>query len=616
MTPSWQPSILASGWVRWSMAAGVGLTVALSAAYDESCTPQTTCEPSWLFSVVAPLFLASLLLQWWRPSLAYACGLAYCGASAFADPSPPGRAAALVYGALCLLLLARLRREAQQRRSELRMAAQTVSVPSWVAEAARREGPLPWSIRHLAGAALGLAVGLVAMGLLVGSWSTYQERLGRAEERTGTVVAIAPDDSLLATVEHEGPDGRPRRTEVATISEYDVGAVVPIRTDPEDLGWIELVNEPWDETYWLSLAVIGVGTATLFGAEAVRRRRAVRRLVRGQQRGLRVCAAPLGDGEVIGVAHADDPHRIVWAELVDPVGLERDAPEPTAAHPDGAADPPEDELRWSRPTLGLLYGDLREHGSCVLLLDARLLVAHDLRVTATPGSVLEDPRPGVPLPRDLESGPVTAEELAVLRAEAFGDTEPVVPAPVQPELPLRFEAAPWRRAVASVQVALSLAAPALAVWWLDADFLGVAAAVVGGAFVLVDGLTFLRPLLVLDGQGLWHPDGLRSALLPWCAIGQAAVRDQSVVLEVDPGGMVHADDPVAGTDLVTFESAPLGSRALAREAASAILALRLDSETSLDSWRGRRGPLMRSAVAVLVVHLAVGLLLVGVALSR
>jgi hypothetical protein len=600
----------------WSLVAAAIAVVVVSTATSPTCTVTRPCSHDWLFSAVLPFLLSSVVLLWWQPTLAHASAALYSAVAILADPSAAGRMAALGYGVVSVglvLVRARLR---WYRGEELRAVAVTGRVPTWVVDRLTAEGVQRWSLPHVAGAAGAVAVGLLSVGLLSGAWTEYQDRLTRSSESTGVVISRDAEDPFLVTLEVTDDAGRSRLITLMTLEEYAANARVEVRQDPADAQWVELVSEPWDETYWLSLALAGLGAAALLGLEARRRRRDLVALTSAVQPTLRVCAAPLQGSDAIGLAHVEDPTRRVWGVLTAPVAvstLDPVAVDDAARWESPAEDPDEgEELRWERPTIGTLYGDLREGGTCALVLDSLGLVTHRLREPRSGERVLPDPRPGLPLPTDLETGEPSDDALALLRMEALGDAEPVPPAVTPPVLPHRSHAGSWRRLWAAVQVAVCLAAVPALVLLDEAGALNVALVSAGSAFGLVEGLRRLRPL-VLDHPGIWHPQVLRSWLIPWSSVRQALVRNNTVVLEIDPAaaplGADHASD-----DVMIFEPPPLASADAARDLASAIEALRRVPVP----WdqAGRRGSVSMPVAVLLASHLAIGLVALGLALGR
>lgn len=636
-TPTWNdPPGPPARLLRWGVVVAAVLTVTASVVTDPTrCTSATPCEAAWVFSIVAPALLGSVALLWRWPLVALLLGVGYGLAGAALDPAWLGRVAAVGYAALCLTLVIHLLSVRRRRAEELRSAAGTVTVPDWVGRAVRELGPPPWPTGYAVGAVAAGVAAVVGAGLLVGSVSTYADRLGRDEVTTATVVAVDPEDAFHITV--ETADGAVR-TDLWTVEEYAAGEVVDVRTDPADPGWAELTAEPWDGTYWLSLALGALGLAALLGTEAVGRRRGLAALTSGVHPAVEVCAAPLPDDEdVVGIAHLDDPARRVFAVVDARLAVPREAAEPEAvAH--RSADPGDDDededeesLRWARPTRAVLLGDLREGGRCALLLGSLMVLAPGLG--GRPGGVVDlpDPAAGRPLPTDLESGPTTDEELTLLRAEVFGGAEHVAGTGVRPQLPISVPAVAWRRAVAAAQVVAGLAAVPVLLWLLDdAAWWEVAVAAFLAGSALLDGATRLRPALQLTEEGLVHPEGLRSWVVPWQGVRQAMVRQDVLVLELDPAAAPE-DAADLSSDLVSFESPRLASAEVARSTAQAVEALRgpwsADSSPA-DSRRhptgasaaypgaGRPGPVAVPVVAMLAVHLLVSLLAFGYVLGR
>lgn len=244
---------------------------------------------------------------------------------------------------------------------------------------------------------------------------------------------------------------------------------------------------------------------------------------------------------------------------------------------------------------------------------------------------LPDPAVGRALPTDLESGPTTQEELVLLRAEAFGGAEHVAGTGVRPQLPVSVPVVAWRRAVAAVQVAAGLVAVPLLLWFVrDLTWWEVLGAAFLAGSALFDGATRLRPAVQLTEQGLVHPQGLRSWVVPWTGVRQAMVRDDVLVLELDPAS-VPQDAADASSDLVSFESPRLASADLARSTAQAVEALRgrqptVTATTGQQSPKGgasaasvgagRPGPVAVPLVVLLVVHLIISVLALGYVIGR
>ena len=635
-TPTWNdPPGPRPRVVRWTVVVAAGLTVAASVATDPMvCTSAAPCEAAWLFSVVAPMLVGSVVLLWRWPPVALLLGVGYGIASMLWDPAWLGRVAAVGYAVLCGVFLLRLLSTRRRRAAQLRLTAGTVSVPDWVGRAVRELGPPPPPLGYAVGAAGALVAAVVCAGLLVGSVSTYAERLEGAVVTTATVVEVDPEDPFSITL--ETPDGG-LRGDLYTLEERALGERVEVRTDPADPEWVELTAEPWDETFWLSLALGALGLAVLLGIEVVGRRRGLTALTSGSHPAVEVCAAPVPDREhLVGLAHLDDPARRVFAVVDGRLAVPREDAD-VGASPHGLHGPPSfdqeerEDLRWARPTRAVLLGDLRDGGRCALLLGSLMILSPALSERPRGVVDLPDPAAGRALPADLESGSTTEEELTLLRAEVFGGAEHVASTGVRPQLPISVPAVAWRRAVAAVQVVAGMAAVPVLLWMLgDLTWWEVAVTAFLAGSTLLDGATWLRPALRLTEEGLVHPEGLRSWVVPWPGVRQAMVRGDVLVLELDPGSAPEeAADPYA--DLTSFESPRLASAQVARTTAQSVEALRgpLPTDTLTTGERshqtgavtaypgaGRPGPLAAPVVVLLGVHLLVSLLVLGYVIGR
>lgn len=632
-TPTWNdPPGPRPHVVRWAVGVAAALTVAASIATDPMrCTSAAPCEAGWLFSVVAPMLVGSVVLLWRWPLVALFLGVGYGVASALWDPAWLGQVAAVGYTVLCGVLLLRLLSTRRRRAAELRSSAGAVTVPDWVGRAVREMGPLPWPLGYAMGVVAALVTAVVCAGLLVGSVSTYTERLERAVVTTATVVEVDPEDPLDITLETAGGG---TRADVYTLEEHALGERVDVRTDPEDPEWVELTAEPWDETFWLSLVLGALVLAVLFGSEALGRRRGLSALTSGIHPAVQVCAAPVPDREdLVGVAHLDDLARRVFAVVDGRLTVLREAAdEGGSPHgPMGFDQDDLEDLRWARPTRALLLGDLREDGRCAVLLGSLMILSPTLSERPRGVVDLPDTAAGQALPSDLESGPTTDEELTLLRAEAFDGAEHVASTGVRPQLPISVPAMAWRRAVAVVQVVAGLAAVPVLLWlsgdptWWEV----VLAAFLAGP-ALLDGATRLRPALQLTEEGLVHPEGLRCWVVPWGAVRQAMVRDDVLVLELDPASAPE-DEADPYSDLMSFESPRLASAEVAQSTAQAVEALRGPGPTDTSTTgpgshhtgastaypgAGRPGPIAVPVVVLLGLHLLLSLLALGYVIGR
>lgn len=459
-TPSWRtPAIPNLRIVRWVVVAAGVLTVLVSVGSEPTrCTPSQPCTAAWDFSLFIAMLVASVVLLWRWPVTGLALGIVYALGAVLLDPAWPGKVAAAVYGALCAVLLVRLVTVRRRRVAELASAAGRTTVPDWVRSSARAAGELPWPLLHVGGAAIGLVTALVGLGLLIGSWTGYQDRLERAVQTWAIVAEADPEDPFAVTLQVDGAAPGAERPDIYTVEEYALGTRVPVRVDPQDPGWAELVAEPWDETYWLSLALLGLLAAGVLGAEAVRERRSLTGLLEGTHPAVRVCAAPLPGSPFIGIAHLDDRSRRVWAVIDADLALDRHQADRSDRPGDPAVDDDGETSRWVRPTEAVLYGRLGPEGGCALLLGSTVVLAPGLLERPEGVTDLADPSPRLPLPRDLEHGAPTEEEELLMRAEAFGDATHVGPATAPPVLPLTVPGPAWRRVLAALQVVVGIAA--------------------------------------------------------------------------------------------------------------------------------------------------------------
>lgn len=487
-----------------------------------------------------------------------------------------------------------------------------------LSERARQEGPLPWPVGYLVGAALALAIALISVGLLLGSRSGYQERLERAILANAQVIAVDARDPYLATVQYRDPaTGQVSRHDIVTVFERTVGEQVQIRLDPEDPTWVEMVSEPWDPTYWLTISLLALVVGSLLTQELVRRRRGLPMLLQGVHPAVRVCAAPGPDGDGLDLACLDDPRRQVWATLPAPMALDRVEPLDDVGAEEEPSPGEEVELRWRRPTHATLFGDLRPQGVYGLLIDSHLFMGPAMATVDGRPRDLPDPDPTSTLPSDLEDHPPTEDELRLMRAELLDGASPVAPAYSLPPLPLAVYSHTPRRALGLAVAGAALIAVPVLTWGDTPDAWVMLPALVASGLALTNGISMFLPQLVLQEDGVRHAAGLRSWTIPYTFVRTVAVRGRCIVLELTPGAAPDHVDTAPDDDVLVFDSPPLASTAQAEQTARIIEALRQrHGAYPKPGAQPSNGPVNTVMIGALALHVVLGLVLLGMALSH
>lgn len=620
-SPSWPGPLPPARVIPWLVSLGAVAAAAVSLVTDlASSTPCTaqSCGVSWTFSLFAGLLAVAVLLPWWHLGLALVGGLLASAVDLAADPAVSGRVAFGVYGVGLVVLAWHRVVTRETRAAALTDLASPTRPAEWVGERARAAGPVPWDWGRLALAGLAALAAVVGLVMLALSWSTYQDRLASAEVTTATVTQVTPENDLTLVWSDPG-SGVQRDAQVLGIDDRQVGDRVHVRVDRADPGWVELVDEPWDESYWLSLATAGGLVAVGLGSSAVRRRRALGALLVGEHPGVRVAIAPVRDRpDVLGVSTLDDPGRRVWATLGPGLVLTRqeeaDEEVPPAGGPAestsesagpgpgtdlGAAPSDRDEV-WARPVEATLYGDLRPDGVVGLLTEEELFLdGRGLCPSEGTRERLSESSPGAPLPRDVSSATVTQDLLddledwpvpAGLPGPGTSDTSGTDGLPFGLYRPL------WRRVV-------DTAVPALVagIWWFVLSSSGTDEEVslprllvlaVGGSLFLLDSVGAHRPRAELTSAGVQIRELVRSEFVPWPLVRSVQADGRTLVVDLH------------GPDTLIAEGA--GTRASVEEFARRS---RVVAGRAVDQGLTRsRSAFPRSGVILLSAHLLVAVL--------
>ena len=286
-------------WVRAGPAAlghqrradrGWALAVVVAIATDNTqCTPQdpSVCGPDSVFAFWFVVTVATPVLLFWMPVLGCTAGALFALADVRYDDVTASRWAFGLHGLLCALVGLRLLRGAAEQR-RIASAASTgagcaggFARPAAPALGCRWPGCWCWPG---SASSPGTATRCPTNGRTCG---------GRSRPRA-LVVEVRPDDSII-TVEVRTPSAGTGKYEIGvsdSTDPYPVHSNTPVLLDPRDPGWIRLVAEPQDVTYWQSAGAGSWLLAFLLLLHAWRWRRSLRALGSDEQPALGVRSVP------------------------------------------------------------------------------------------------------------------------------------------------------------------------------------------------------------------------------------------------------------------------------------------------------------------------------------
>ncbi len=238
-------------WVTGALLPALWLVaIAVAVAGDTTrCTPQdpSVCGPDSGFAFAFVLLMATPVLLWWMPPVGCLAGVAFALVDLRYDDETAARWAFGCYGLLCALIAVRLVRGAAEQRR----------IADAVAGSSRATAPVPPVFRPevTRWAVIGA---LVLAGIGSFAWyghqvSTERAHLQRAVQITGRIVEVRTDDSISVQVRTPSAGSREYRIGVYDSTDpYSLHSSAPVLLDPRDPGWIRLVAEPQDVTYWQS----------------------------------------------------------------------------------------------------------------------------------------------------------------------------------------------------------------------------------------------------------------------------------------------------------------------------------------------------------------------------
>lgn len=250
--PAWVcKGVLLVGW-------GFAFGYAISA--PTSCTPVAPCQPDPWLSVVAAALLATPVLLWREPVLGCALGAAF-GLLELASEADEGiRIAFGLHGLACALVALWL---VEARRAQHRVMGR-ISTPARVPHTT----PVRFTGRTVV-AVLMLAVGLLALAKYLVDSSELADHTAAATRVSGTVTAVGERDVTVRL-----PSSQPV-FDVLSTDGYEVGSSVPVLVDGE---WAELVAEPRDPTFPLTVMAVALGMAVFLRLRDLAGRRAWQRV--------------------------------------------------------------------------------------------------------------------------------------------------------------------------------------------------------------------------------------------------------------------------------------------------------------------------------------------------
>ncbi|MBV9822261.1 MAG: hypothetical protein JO144_08460, partial [Actinobacteria bacterium] len=511
--------------------------------------------------------MATPVLLWWLPVLGCGAGVLFALADLRYDDVAAARWAFGVHGLLCALVGWWLVRAA----AEQRRVASAASVGHRVAGGLERPtdaDPAP-GIRWLAAGLLAL-VGIGCFAWYGRQVSVEQAHLRRALPAAGRVVEVRPDESV--TVEVRTPSAGTRRYRIGVYdytSPYPKGSTTPVLLDPRDPGWIRLVAEPQDVTYWQSAGTGCWLLALLCLLTGWRWRRGLRALGSGELPALGVRIRPdLRGRALIMPAFGTGPDADRPIARLAVMTLRRHD-EPGWHQPDDEPDP--DGPGWDHEAFGrswrdeepvaplwlppgavpvedaVLIGDLSDRGVAMLVTaEVTLLPTGRLRV----GGLREGRQAGPAQPDQPSGWRRLAGPRHPAEPELFaGAAVQAIDGPL-PELPLTVRARSQVRLAGAAMLLVAFAGYPAAVWLAGGDqfaritlALGLGRLTVAGAGRLLSGLRLEHARF--EVAGLWWTHSV-----PWDRLhGVRRTGDRlslawqpDTVLDVgpfdDPGGAI------------------------------------------------------------------------------
>jgi hypothetical protein len=565
----WARAVVPSWLYRWLLPLLWLVAVVVSVLPDFGrCSPDdpTVCGPDPGVPFVVTLLLASVALLWWHPRVAATAGVVFATGEILFDDVTSARIAWAVYGVACAGLLLW---SFTSRRSQRSLAASAPRYPVQVPPAAR----IGVTSRLLVAGVL-LLIGAAALAWMNRQDQREEEHVRRSVEQTAVVKNHTDDGDLVLQL----PNGRTHT--VFPLDDYDDGAEIPVRVDPQDDSWLRLRAEPADNTHWYGVATGAWLLALLLALRDLRLRRAHPRRAWGGP-GLPVRIEPdatsafavrSADGLVVlgflDAALDDEEKEARLYDAMDALGEQADQA------PAKLKREWEETLQRYRGD-ALLVGDLAEGSWPTIVFGHQVL--RPIAPFRAPRRLPWRVEAVVSLPEDFKP-----DGLGTVEAPA------VEPARVVPTLPWHVPLQPppqWAVPVLiAVLVVVPIAVGTFAVWgdW----FAAVLATGVGVQLVHWLGSRALYRVTA-SATDLWIRTGWLERRLPWRSVDAVEVEEDALSLEA--GDDWHVVGGIPEKQLL--------------EVAAVFEALRLRSRTGLpDQIVGRRlSPVLLMNAALLVV---------------
>ena len=534
LVPWWVPRVVLT--VGWVAATTVAIVVS-----DQPCTPSdpSVCGPALWFGYAGGLLLATPILLWTVPLAGCVTGALFSLLDVVYDTGQGIHIAFALFGSGCALMawwlvVGRRRQTVLMRRvaGETRVAVSPEPIASF--------GP-----RVVLGVVLLMTAGASLL------WYRHQvagidEHLAAAQRIEVPVTALDPAASQIVV---RLDASTTISIEVVSVDTYHVGESVPVFADRRgDQPWVQLVAEPDDETFWLSVAVLAAVLAGIVLGRQWRARMGCRRLGRSaapavdllvepDSRGRAVLRVPEPGGRgprlaIVPVVYAspdaaqdedaEQSERGEWSQLWTPAERAAFARSWRGEDTSGEFDQPP-PWQPAPPQPATVVGDLRDGGWVALITDEHMLV---------PTAPLRMVRPRLIMPwrRDVD----VSDEEDRQRPGDLLPGHPVGPAAAAPPLPLVLRA---RRRDRVLGALLLLAAPTalLAVLvGLPEDWWQALAVLWTGGAVATRGWMRRSARVILQQAFLEVRAGFRRFRVPWARLHGVRQSDDRLYLAGDP----------------------------------------------------------------------------------
>jgi hypothetical protein len=449
-----------------------------ASANEVPCTAAQPCEPDPLFSLaVVPLLATPLLLLFGRVLTGCAMGVLFGVLDIVLDGSATANLAFGLHGAACAVVAAwTMRSRADQHAAA---GATIVSLP---------DTPPPRGVLRI------IAVLLVIFGFL--TFVQYDLTNGEIEQhvaKASRVEAEVVEVKDTYDVWVQLPDRQRASFQPLAPESYRVGDKVPVLADGS---WVQMVNEPEDVTWWLTLGGAAVFLAILLAARE-RRRRA---LWTGPVKAIRLQAHPVGPRRILLRHNKNDIATV--ATLAD-LGLEEPLYHDTEQFGRvwrGEEDPPVQ----LDPTEILVAGEWHHGGQVALLVEGEVVATSTLSRVRPRHTVHSAHLPGEP---------VTA------------GTPVELPHAIWPGDRRRSEGVLLLLGAAGALVALK--------YYPDLIILGLI-----GVQCVLSAVTRFQPLLRLDHRSVVLYTGIWTYRVPWAQLHGVRRAGPQLMLAFGPHGDV------------------------------------------------------------------------------